>query len=650
MASDRYFDDRVCRDLFRLQKAVMKGIKTIEERGVRDPISINHVLQTTRKDMGKWHDLISHHPVCFNEFSAKLITKYNRFLNRQGYPDEYVLNDGARTYSDSSATVSVTSDISDLDHDMSDNAVEKAYIENETNSGEINNTVKEMSENKINVSHSVANVSNIDNGDHTAMDIDKLNINTPNTSRVDVNNDEASGSTSDPPRSKDIVMPNVPKNPDNRVINNCIVYDMPGEEITAQDDGDKIMVNDAPNNKPNSNINITNENCLQNNEDFQIQNRKRGWTSPPKNANNKKINSDSIPLQNRFSPLANLPTAESTQDQANNVNQGKTPKISPITLKKPENYRELLRRINEVEKIKCIAKETGEFLKLHCTSPDDAKKLTDFFDKNQNEYFVTSRKTSKPIKIVIKGLPKETDTEDIKEELINKNFRVEKVNQLKKFKTREPLNIFQIHLTLTDNVSEIYKLDTLCYHFISVEEYRSRLHYQCFNCQRWNHGSNGCKLNPRCVVCSENHPSKECPLKGQKSNTPKCANCNGPHPASYRGCPRYPQNIQKSKMQPGKSYANALKSNYENVNKPPPQKTNENDSEISQPPSTVKNNENFPSTNTPINHSEISDIMAIVAEFRKIFRNMKNIRATVQQLQAAEGAFEKIAILAEALR
>ncbi|GBO18107.1 Nucleic-acid-binding protein from transposon X-element [Araneus ventricosus] len=368
------------------------------------------------------------------------------------------------------------------------------------------------------------------------------------------------------------------------------------------------------------------------------------------NVPNQNSFSDSIPLQNKFSPLANLPTAESTQEQANNVNQGKPPKISPITLKKPANYRELLRKINEVEKIKCIAKETGEFLKLHCTTPDDAKKLTDYFDKNQNEYFVTPRRTNKPIKVVIKGLPKETDTEEIKEELTNKNFRVEKVNQLKKFKTREPLNIFQIHLTLTDNVSEIYKLDTLCYHFISVEVYRSRIHYQCFNCQRWNHGSNGCKLNPRCVVCSENHPSKECPLKGQKSNTPKCANCNGPHAASYRGCPRYPQNIQKNKLQPGKSYANALKSNYENVNKPPPQKTNENDSEISQPPSTVKNNENFPPTNTPINHSEISDIMAIVAEFRKIFRNVKNIRATVQQLQATEGAFEKIAILAEALR
>ncbi|GBM85443.1 Nucleic-acid-binding protein from transposon X-element [Araneus ventricosus] len=530
------------------------------------------------------------------------------------------------------------------------NVADKSHHEYGINSCEINNSVIGISKNNPNGSHSMTEVLSADNGDHSAMDIDKHNINTPNTSRVDVNNDDASGSTSDSPSAKDIVMLNVPKNPNNRVINNCIVYDTPGEEITAQDDGDNIMINDATNNKPNSNINITNENCLQINEDFQIQNRKRGWTSAQKNATNKKINSDSIPLQNKFSPLANLPTAESTQDQAINVNQGKTPKISPITLKKPTNYRELFRRINEVEKIKCIAKEAGEFLKLHCTTPDDDKKLTDYFDKNQNEYFVTPRKTNKPIKVVIKGLPKETDTEDINEELINKNFRVEKVNQLKKFKTREPLNIFQIHLTLTDNISEIYKLDTLCYHFISVEEYRSRLHYQCFNCQRWNHGSSGCKLNPRCVVCSDNHPSKECPLKGQKSNTPKCANCNGPHTASYRGCPRYPQNIQKNKIQPGKSFADALKSKYENANKPPPQKTTENVSEISPPTSTMKNNENFPSTNTPINNNEISDIMAIVAEFRKIFRNMKNIRATVQQLQAAEGAFEKIAILAEAMR
>ncbi|GBM19042.1 hypothetical protein AVEN_172507-1 [Araneus ventricosus] len=228
-----------------------------------------------------------------------------------------------------------------------------------------------------------------------------------------------------PPNGNTAVKPNVPVN---RVINNCVVYDMPGGEITASDADGDIM-----------NVDL-----------------------PPR------------------------------------------------------------RQINEVEKIKCLAKEAGAFLKLHCTTSGDVRKLTDYLDKNQNEYFVIPRKAIKPIKVVIKGLPKDMDMDKIKTDLISKKFRVEKVNQLKKFKTRESLNIFQIHLIPTDNIHEIYKLDTLSYHIISAVPYQNRHNHQCFNCQRWNHGSNGCKLNPRCVVCSDNRPSKECPLKGEKDNVPKC--------------------------------------------------------------------------------------------------------------------------------
>ncbi|MEE6514945.1 hypothetical protein FKM82_023393 [Ascaphus truei] len=44
------------------------------------------------------------------------------------------------------------------------------------------------------------------------------------------------------------------------------------------------------------------------------------------------------------------------------------------------------------------------------------------------------------------------------------------------------------------------------------------------------------KQKPRCVCCGENHNSKECP-RDRKKEPATCANCKGPHPASYRGCP-----------------------------------------------------------------------------------------------------------------
>ncbi|GBN82874.1 hypothetical protein AVEN_39433-1 [Araneus ventricosus] len=52
-----------------------------------------------------------------------------------------------------------------------------------------------------------------------------------------------------------------------------------------------------------------------------------------------------------------------------------------------------------------------------------------------------------------------------------------------------------------------------------------------------------------------------------------CANCNGPHTASYRGCPKYPKNITKSRIEPGKSFA-AAASKTVNKPAPPPQAFN----------------------------------------------------------------------------
>ena len=39
------------------------------------------------------------------------------------------------------------------------------------------------------------------------------------------------------------------------------------------------------------------------------------------------------------------------------------------------------------------------------------------------------------------------------------------------------------------------------------------------------------------LICGENHSHKGCPKKEAKQ--PKCANCSGPHVASYKGCPEY---------------------------------------------------------------------------------------------------------------
>ncbi|GBN23501.1 hypothetical protein AVEN_152547-1 [Araneus ventricosus] len=100
-------------------------------------------------------------------------------------------------------------------------------------------------------------------------------------------------------------------------------------------------------------------------------------------------------------------------------------------MKRAIDYRDLLKQINEVEKIPCKAKEAGEFIKLFCQTPKNVRALTDFLDKGK-EYFVIPGRAEKPVKVVIKGLPLDMDLDEIEAELTSKNFRVDKVIQLKK--------------------------------------------------------------------------------------------------------------------------------------------------------------------------------------------------------------------------
>ncbi|KXZ75803.1 hypothetical protein TcasGA2_TC035003, partial [Tribolium castaneum] len=41
------------------------------------------------------------------------------------------------------------------------------------------------------------------------------------------------------------------------------------------------------------------------------------------------------------------------------------------------------------------------------------------------------------------------------------------------------------------------------------------------------------------VKCGEAHDTKVCAK--ERKEPPKCANCNGPHTANYRGCPQFPK-------------------------------------------------------------------------------------------------------------
>ena len=71
-----------------------------------------------------------------------------------------------------------------------------------------------------------------------------------------------------------------------------------------------------------------------------------------------------------------------------------------------------------------------------------------------------------------------------------------------------------------------------------MEEFRQPVSVtQCFNCQSFGHLAKNCRSKQECLICGESHSHKGCPNK--EARKPKCANCKGPHVASYKGCPEY---------------------------------------------------------------------------------------------------------------
>ncbi|XP_055944631.1 uncharacterized protein LOC129975593 [Argiope bruennichi] len=316
------------------------------------------------------------------------------------------------------------------------------------------------------------------------------------------------------------------------------------------------------------------------------------------------------------------------------------PHIPPVVFKRTNNYKTIIKRLNETHNIKCKAKPSGEFFHLYCDTADDHRKVTKYFDEEKIEYYVISSRAEKPTKIVIKGLPIDTPCEDIKEELTKKGYRVDRVNQLKQFKTKQPLPIFQVHLYKSENLQNIYNEDTICYMIVRIEKYIRKTVGQCFKCQSFAHVSQNCKMQERCVICAENHDSRTCPQKNAEIVQKKCANCGGPHTASYRGCPKFPKinTNQNREIQQGKSFASLFK-------KPnaQPTPTSSKPPTAPAPPKPAE----LP-TQLAENSQDFADIFKLLNHLKSITAAIPNLKEILEKLDKEKNPQNKLFILAEA--
>ena len=163
--------------------------------------------------------------------------------------------------------------------------------------------------------------------------------------------------------------------------------------------------------------------------------------------------------------------------------------------------------------------------------------------------------------LAVKGVPIHITANEFKEFLDLNKIMYAKAERLKSKKDGRVLPIFQLEISDPAEAEALCNVTGIVY---KVEEFRQPVSVrQCFNCQCFGHSAQNCKSKQKCVICvicGENHSHKGCPKKEAKQ--PKCANCSGPHVASYKGCPEYKkQAFRQHVVNHQKSYAAVVSQN-----------------------------------------------------------------------------------------
>ncbi|GFW74939.1 nucleic-acid-binding protein from transposon X-element [Trichonephila clavipes] len=253
-----------------------------------------------------------------------------------------------------------------------------------------------------------------------------------------------------------------------------------------------------------------------------------------------------------------------------------------------ETVRSQMKIINE-KFPKIRSRTTGEFIKLYTDNLEQFHELLTFAKKKTKfQFYEIKPKNERPIKVVLKGLPRNFKVEEIQADLEELGFTPEKVNQLIGRRSKQPIPVFLVTLPRSIENLKIFHLKTLSYLSIRVEGYNGKGVTQCYTCNHFHHNSENCHLNPRCLKCGEGHITRECPIT-ERLETAYCINCEMyGHMANWRGCPCFPKppkgtalnnrnsytNVYNSIIRPNVSYAqaanpNKISTNFNSQNKQP---------------------------------------------------------------------------------
>lgn len=191
-------------------------------------------------------------------------------------------------------------------------------------------------------------------------------------------------------------------------------------------------------------------------------------------------------------------------------------------------------------------------LKINVEEDVEYRELTKAINNAKLEWHSYESKLTRPIKVMARNLHPTCESQDIKEELKTKGFKVLDVINKYKRETKDGkvsykrLPLFMLTFENSEDINKIFKISHIQHMKVKIEALRkSNLIPQCKKCQRFGHTKAFCGRPDKYVRCAGPHLTINC--KQEKNAPAKCANCLGAHLASYRGC-LVAKEIQKRKQ------------------------------------------------------------------------------------------------------
>lgn len=321
------------------------------------------------------------------------------------------------------------------------------------------------------------------------------------------------------------------------------------------------------------------------NEEWKLQNSHKRDRNSPDNRNVKQTKISDywlgtpVSTSNRFDCLYIDP--EDRADEVTDVRTDKSLKSPPIFIQGVQNIVPLTKLLNEIAKSNYDIKVLNfNQVKIQPKTTECYTTITKALIEKKTEFFTYQLKTERNFRVVLKGMHYSTDISELKAALEEQGHQVQNLWNIKHFKSKIPLPMFFVDLKPANNNKQVYDLQYLLHHKIRIEPpHQKRDIPQCSRCQRYGHTKKYCHLKPRCVKCTGDHATENCPRK-ERSDSVKCVLCSGNHPANYKGCAVYKELQQKKypalrpmqnpartrsisgqNIQPGHSYAQVTTKN-----------------------------------------------------------------------------------------